>query len=74
VSYFEILIENNLINSSGGLMAKNKYKEKHMDVPIENHDTAAWANTSKMKPKSKVNIPDEVQVRNAKEYVDTNQK
>lgn len=55
-------------------MAKNKYKKNHMATPIENHDTAAWANTSKMKPVSKVNIPDEVQVRNAKEYVDTNQK
>ena len=55
-------------------MAKNKFKEKHMAVPIENNDTAAWANVSKKKPVSKVNIPDEVQVRNAKEYVDTNQK
>ena len=55
-------------------MAKNKYKEKHQGTPIENNDTAAWANTNKMKPVSQVNIPDEVQVRNAKEYVDTNQK
>jgi hypothetical protein len=55
-------------------MAKNKYKEKHMGIPIEKHDTAAWANTNKTKPVSKVNIPDEIQVRNAKEYVDSNQK
>jgi len=55
-------------------MAKNKYKEKHMSVPIENHDTAAWANASGLKPVSKVNIPDEVQVKNAKEYVDSNEK
>lgn len=55
-------------------MAENRYKEKHMAMPIENNDTAAWANTSEMKPESKVNIPDEVQVRNAKEYVDTNEK
>ncbi|NLC42908.1 MAG: DUF3787 domain-containing protein, partial [Clostridiales bacterium] len=27
-------------------MAKNNYKEKHMAVPIENNDTAAWANVS----------------------------
>jgi hypothetical protein len=56
------------------MMAKNKYKEKRMEMPVENHDSAAWANTSKLKPVSKVNIPDTVQVRNAKEYVDTNQK
>lgn len=55
-------------------MAKNKYKQTHMDTPIENNDTAAWANTKKMKPASKVNIPDEVQIRNAKEYVDSNEK
>lgn len=55
-------------------MAKNRYKEKHMAIPIENHDTAAWANTNEMKSVSKVNIPDEIQIRNAKEYVDTNQK
>ncbi|QUH24501.1 CDIF630_02480 family spore surface protein [Serpentinicella alkaliphila] len=55
-------------------MANNNYKEKHQAMPIENHDTAAWANTSEMKAVSQVNIPDEIQVRNAKEYVDTNQK
>ena len=55
-------------------MAKNKYKEKHMGIPIEKHDTAAWSSISRKKPVSKVNIPDETQVRNAKEYVNTNQK
>lgn len=55
-------------------MAKNKHKEKHMRVPIECHETAAWANISSVKPVSKVNIPDEVQIRNAKEFVDSNQK
>ncbi|NLJ58556.1 MAG: DUF3787 domain-containing protein [Tissierellia bacterium] len=55
-------------------MAKNKYKEKHMAKPIENHATAAWANRSKTKSVSKVNLPDEEQVSNAKEYVDENQK
>jgi hypothetical protein len=55
-------------------MSKNKYKEKHMEIPIEKHDTAAWANQSNLKAVSKVNIPDEEQVRNAKEYVDSNQK
>jgi hypothetical protein len=55
-------------------MSENKYKEGCMGRQIEKHDTAAWANTSSGKPVSKVNIPDEVQIRNAKEYVDTNQK
>lgn len=55
-------------------MAKNKYKEKNMVRPIENHDTAAWANQSQFKSVSCVNIPDEEQVRNAKEHVDQNQK
>jgi hypothetical protein len=45
-----------------------------METPIENHETAAWANIEKMKPVSNVTIPNEIQVRNAKEYVDTNEK
>jgi hypothetical protein len=55
-------------------MAKNRYKEKSMETPIENHETAAWANIEKTKPVSNVAIPNEIQVRNAKEYVDTNEK
>jgi hypothetical protein len=55
-------------------MAENKFKEKNMAIPIENHNTAAWSNIEKTKPVSNVTIPSEVQVRNAKEYVDTNEK
>ncbi|SDK76049.1 CDIF630_02480 family spore surface protein [Natronincola ferrireducens] len=55
-------------------MAKNKFKENHRDRTIENHQTAAWANIKDLKPQSRVPIPDEIEVRNAKEYVDTNQK
>jgi hypothetical protein len=55
-------------------MAKNKTKQKHMATPVESHQTAAWANAHQLKPVSQVNIPCETQVRNAKEYVDTNQK
>lgn len=55
-------------------MAKNKAKEKNMAMPIESHVTAAWASQAELKPDSKVNIPDEIQVRNAKEYVDSNEK
>lgn len=52
----------------------NKFKEKFLAMPIEKHDTAAWANMEDAEPVSNVNIPSEIQVRNAKEYVDTNQK
>lgn len=45
-----------------------------MAMPIEKHDTAAWANIESMKPICNVSIPSEVEVRNAKEWVDTNQK
>ncbi len=55
-------------------MSQNRYKKKYVGIPIENHDTAALANINKNKPVSKVNIPDEVQIINAKEYVDENQK
>jgi hypothetical protein len=52
----------------------NKFKEKFVAKPIEKHDTAAWANIEKVKPVSNVSIPSETQVRNAKEYVDSNEK
>jgi len=55
-------------------MAKNKSKEKNMAMPVENHLTAAWANIEGLKPVSRVAIPNEIEVKNAKEYVDTNQK
>ncbi len=55
-------------------MADNKSKERCMARPIEKHDTAAWANVEKMKPGSKVTIPSESHVRDAKDYVDANQK
>lgn len=55
-------------------MAKNSFKEKNMSRTIENHQTAAWANIGTLKPVSRVPVPDEIEVKNAKEYVDTNQK
>ncbi|GAA0724517.1 hypothetical protein GCM10008905_18530 [Clostridium malenominatum] len=42
--------------------------------PIEQHDTAAWANVESIKPISQVTIPSEVDMHNAKEWVDSNQK
>ena len=55
-------------------MAENKYKEYHKKTPVENHTTAAWASIDDLKELSRVNIPTEIQVMNAKEYVDENQK
>jgi hypothetical protein len=55
-------------------MKDTNYKEKSMATPIENHETAAWANIEKTKPLSNVSIPSEYLVANAKEYVDENEK
>ncbi len=55
-------------------MNKRKSMDKGCRKPVENHDTAAWANIRSQLDLSKVNIPDEVQVRNAKEFVDSNEK
>lgn len=57
-------------------MKKNKAKDKEhfMANPIEQHETAAWANIEDMQPVSNVSIPNEIEVRNAKEWVDTNEK
>lgn len=50
------------------------YKDTHVKTPIENHETAAWANISDKKPVSEVPIPSKNEVRNAKDYVDANEK
>jgi hypothetical protein len=55
-------------------MARNRYKERFQAMPVEKHDTAAWANIEGQNPSSQVTYPNEIQVRNAKEYVDTNEK
>jgi len=55
-------------------MAKNKIKDKRIKTPVEQHDTAAWADIEDLKPESQVHIPREFEVRNAKEWVDTNEK
>lgn len=52
----------------------NNYKEKFIATPIENHETAAWANIEDSKPVSNVSIPNDLEVENAKEYVDENEK
>lgn len=55
-------------------MRENKRKETFKQKPIERHDTASWADVEKSKPVSKVLIPKEIGVLNAKEYVDENEK
>lgn len=52
----------------------NKQKNRVYKEPIEKHETAAWADAERLQPVTQVRIPCEIQVRNAKEYVDTNQK
>ena len=55
-------------------MSENQFKKQFMAMPIENHDTAAWANIERMKEVSNVCIPSDNNVSEAKEYVDENQK
>jgi len=55
-------------------MAKNIARSKKYKEPIEKHDTAAWANIEDLKPESRVHLPSEEEVNNAKEYVDDNKK
>ena len=53
---------------------KNKTKFKRNDLPVEQHRTAAWQNSTVQKPVSGVIITDEEAALKAKEYVDVNQK
>jgi len=57
-------------------MSKSKKgrKDRNLGVPVEKHDTAAWANIENKKSHSQVTVPSEFQVINAKEYVDENEK
>lgn len=52
-------------------MTENKKKQRFMALPVEKHENAAWINSTKaVKPLSKVIIPHEYDVQNAKEWVD----
>lgn len=57
-------------------MTNNKRTKKNTTVPpsIESHETAAWANRETILPGSNVRIPNHTEVRNAKDWVDANQK
>ncbi|OGO84857.1 MAG: DUF3787 domain-containing protein [Clostridiales bacterium GWE2_32_10] len=52
----------------------NRRDDGSWKIPIEKHTTAAWANITETKPVSKVAVPNQKSVRNAKDYVDANQK
>ena len=55
-------------------MSDLKNKEPLKLRPTEQHTTAAWANIEELKQVSQVTIPSDLQVGNAKEWVDSNQK
>ncbi|NLU36631.1 MAG: DUF3787 domain-containing protein [Clostridiales bacterium] len=55
-------------------MEKNIKGTRNKREPIEKHDTAAWANIACTKPVTRVHLPSEEEVENAKEYVEINQK
>ena len=55
-------------------MTKNNEKSQNKKEPVEKHDTAAWANIEDQMPITRVHLPSEDEVSNAKEYVDENQK
>lgn len=46
----------------------------HSTTPIKREDTAAWADIDNVLPHSKVSVPSETNVTNAKEWVDNGSK
>lgn len=52
----------------------NKFKLRMMEKPIENHQTAAWANIESLQGEARVFNPSYLGAEQAKEYVDENQK
>lgn len=55
-------------------MSRETIKSCGFKTPIEKHETASWANISKTKSVSKVTIPSNTETRNAKDWVDSNEK
>lgn len=53
---------------------KNTTIKKNPEKPVEKHDTAAWSDVQEVIPVSRVSLPTEKGVVNAKEWVDENQK
>ncbi|OPJ57897.1 CDIF630_02480 family spore surface protein [Clostridium oryzae] len=55
-------------------MTKKTIKSCDFKTPIERHITASWANIAETKPVSNVTIPSNTEIRNAKDWVDANEK
>lgn len=55
-------------------MDKKKFKQKTFRKPVEQFTNAPLANINKTAPISNVVIPSKTNVKNAKEWVDSNQK
>lgn len=55
-------------------LTKKTIKSCSFETPIEKHETAAWADIERTKPVSNVTIPSEAETRDAKDWVDANQK
>lgn len=49
-------------------------KKRNWKKPVESHKTAAWANMETAEEISNVTMPSEMQIDNAKDYVDENEK
>lgn len=56
-------------------MRGNNGRTHSTAIPVEKHDTASWISSIEdLKPISNVAIPAELEVHNAKEWVDSNKK
>ena len=55
-------------------MKINKTRSIDNNTPIENHQTAAWADIKNVLPESRVPIPREEAVDDAKDWVEQNKK
>lgn len=53
---------------------ENHFKQMMNEMPVENHETAAWANIEELKGTGRVFNPNYLGAEQAKEYVDENQK
>lgn len=56
-------------------MRDKKNSNSHLMLrPTEQNTTAAWANIEKVEEITNVSVPSEIDVYNAKEWVDSNEK
>lgn len=55
-------------------MKKDKTNTINNSVPIEKQDTAAWANFKSLQPETRVIIPSEEAIDDARDWVNHNEK